>query len=471
MGARSLLGLSAVVAILVIVAYGPAWGEAPVLPPPATVADPPVVTQVIRGAGSCSSTACHGRVRPLSTKIQRNEHTTWLTSDQHTEAFEALSSPRSQSIVDKLGRKDSPAYEEPRCLACHTTFLPSKVATEAMAIRRDGVSCESCHGPSDRWIAEHTLPDWAGRGPEVKAQFGMVDTTDLVRRARVCAGCHIGAPAKNGLPVRDVDHDMIAAGHPRLYFEFSAYFANTHHHWRDYAGSDATADFPARAWAVGQLVSAEIALELLRDRAGRAQSAPGQKSPVVWPEFSEYGCFSCHHDLKDEPWRKSRLAGPSSSVPGTLQWGSWPYPLLGHVASAEPGIEALEFMVKLDGVRRLMSRPSPDPADVAWQSLAACWDLDAWLSALSRRDFNAPAVEKLFASIRSSGGSDAASWDAATQRYLALVPLSQALQALAPNRVDENRVKDLNRLRDYLMYRDGYASPKSYDPACVPEIR
>ena len=34
------------------------------------------------------------------------------------------------------------------------------------------------------------------------------------------------ADSRRGMPLRDVDHDMLAAGHPRLEFEFAAFMAN-----------------------------------------------------------------------------------------------------------------------------------------------------------------------------------------------------------------------------------------------------
>src|SRR5207253_2017930 len=97
-------------------------------------------------------------------------------------------------------------------------------------------------------------------------------------------GCHVGGPSEDGRPPRDVDHDLIAAGHPRLEFEFSGSLANLPAHWSE-KGRNAAPDFPARAWAIGQVASAGAALELLGDRARAAEQQSGR-----WPEFSEYDC-------------------------------------------------------------------------------------------------------------------------------------------------------------------------------------
>src|SRR5207302_8379860 len=140
-------------------------------------------------------------------------------------------------------------------------------------LRQDGVGCESCHGPAERWLGAHTRYGWDRLSPsEKETRFGMRPTKALDKRVGICVDCHVGSPG------RDVNHDLIAAGHPRLSFEFGAYLANMPHHWK---GSKQTQgpDYDATAWAIGQVASGQAALALLSDRASR-QTAP-------WPEFAE----------------------------------------------------------------------------------------------------------------------------------------------------------------------------------------
>ena len=94
-------------------------------------------------------------------------------------------------------------------------------------------------------------------------QYGLTPLGDLSVRTRTCAGCHIGAPPLDGLPVRNMNHDMIAAGHPQLHFEMGSFLANVPKHWR---GRDEGPDFEARAWAVGQVASARAATRIIRWR-------------------------------------------------------------------------------------------------------------------------------------------------------------------------------------------------------------
>ncbi len=55
----------------------------------------------------------------------------------------------------------------------------------------------------------------------------MVDTRDLVKRTEKCLSCHLGSEEKF------VDHEMIAAGHPDLFFELDSFSAVMPRHWKE----------------------------------------------------------------------------------------------------------------------------------------------------------------------------------------------------------------------------------------------
>src|SRR5262249_53689511 len=148
----------------------------------------------------------------------------------------------------------------------------------------------SCHGPAEKWLTTHYLREWQQKKPEEKEALGLRPTKDLVVRAQVCVTCHVGGSGS------EVNHDLIAAGHPRLRFEYGAYLANLPKHWDEKKDRKGRPDFDAQVWAVGQVVSMQASLQLLEHRA----AAP--KAP--WPEFAEYDCFACHHDLADQKWRR-----------------------------------------------------------------------------------------------------------------------------------------------------------------------
>jgi hypothetical protein len=292
----------------------------------------------------------------------------------------------------------------------------------------------------------------------------------------------VGRSERDELPLRDVNHDLIAAGHPRLNFEFAAYQENQPKHWKT-EGLATAADFPARSWALGQLISAKAALELLRDRAAAVAAAATLPVPLpsaaanqsLWPEFAEYECFSCHHSLADEPWRRNRRGGSSLGSP---TWGSWYYPMTTAVLEHADVDRAAanEFESALRSLIKEMSRPIPDAAAVnplAEQGIKALDDLISDLSArpASSPPFDAVGVERLTNGFNHPAAwNQVMSWDHAAQRYLALVPLNQARGRLDPRRAaDQQALSDeLRALLDRLRFPPGYDSPRKFDPRRRP---
>ncbi|WP_406699652.1 multiheme c-type cytochrome [Singulisphaera sp. Ch08] len=414
------------------------------------LARPIALTQANWGAGRCSSTACHGSPTPVyGSRIFRNEHTVWASRDRHAGAFQTLYSDLSRSIAKKLGQgagRTIPAHQDGRCLACHSTPGPAVNPELAATIRQDGVGCESCHGSSGSWLALHTTYDWDLLTPRDKEErFGKVRLDDLTVRAERCAACHVGVPARDGRPAREVDHDLIAAGHPRLNFEFSSFLANLPAHWME-TGRNAASDFPARAWAVGQLVSGRTALELLESRAKEAAGA-GPNGPSRWPEFSEYDCASCHQDLRARP-SGTRNVGPAS-IPGVPAWGTWYFPLVSKLADLSRGEEPLAMTADacLDRLRASMNVPLPDSHRVAGEAGQAAQALERWLTTVRQESFDPPKSESLLRNLRANEiqrvEPAGPGWDLEAQVYLGLVPLRQSL-----GQAWQNDPGLLNELRD-----------------------
>jgi hypothetical protein len=138
-----------------------------------------------------------------------------------------------------------------------------------------------------QWLGPHTRPN--SHAESVKA--GMIDTKDVAVRAKTCLACHLGTGDQQ------VDHELIAAGHPDLAFELDTFTAGQPAHHRP--------EKPAmrvRAWAVGLT-------------AGLAES---MRLMASHPEdFSHFECYQCHHDLRAESWRIQR--GYGARRPGSLQ--------------------------------------------------------------------------------------------------------------------------------------------------------
>lgn len=268
------------------------------------------------GSNSCSASVCHGGSdlgKPFS------EATTWRAHDPHTCAYETLLTPLSQNIARHLWGDRRSAHEEPLCLKCHVH--PEYANASSTFRKQDGVGCESCHGPAHDWVGAHYREAWQSLALKDKRAKGLADTQSLPGRAEICARCHVGTPDAS------VDHDLIAAGHPPLRFEFATYLANLPAHWevgkdkgrhREGEGITRTEYFHASAWTIGRQVSARIALELLAHRADPANGKP-------WPEFAEMDCFACHHDLGG-PNERQKKAHLVDRRPGSVPWSRTHYP-------------------------------------------------------------------------------------------------------------------------------------------------
>jgi hypothetical protein len=245
----------------------------------------------------------------------------------------------------------------------------------------------------------------------------MRDTRSLSGRVRLCVDCHVGAPDQ------EVDHDLIAAGHPALRFEFGSYHALLPRHWDDRKDRDGRPDLEARAWAAGQVASGQAALRLL---AAHASKDAGRGS---WPEFADYDCFSCHHDLQASSWRQLRTSG-SSGVP---LWGDWYFSALKAALRARtknPGPSIQEITDKVTELKKLLDRWNPPREVVAKRAAALAQQLEReWLG---DGDDLKPAELLIQELIQRNDADASLSWDATTQTYLGLAALQHAWKDLHP---------------------------------------
>jgi hypothetical protein len=443
------------------------------------------------GVATCASMSCHHANGPAGTK--GSEYSTWAGYDNHARAFQVLYDDRSKQMVrnlwpEKHGQAPHPETE-PVCLKCHASGdgglnddgTPKGNLGPRFALA-DGVGCESCHGAAEKWLTVHYQPGFKDLPAEKKAELGLRNTRkdrDLSVRAKLCTECHVGDANK------DVNHDLIAAGHPRLNFEFGAFHAMYPKHWPVAADRDRYGQgFEARAWAVGQVVTARAALELLQARA--ASAAKGGENAKPWPEFSEYACFACHKDL-----RVIETKGPAQKRPaagrriGSLPWGTW-YVTMPEVYGAESGGEGKKLAEDVGELRELMERPGLRPDGVVGPAREAVKALDGWLKEVQGKPAMTPeGVRRLMAAFAREAQTrkGALNWDEASQRYLALGALHQALQDLtcppSPPPLREDLLKmrrvreDLLRIRRTLKdsFKAGFDSPREFTPAAERGVR
>ena len=267
-------------------------------------------TRKFVGSASCAASACHAAPRAGvrdESRSRGNEYTLWRQSDPHARALASLSTNEGQQMLAALGiaaKRGEPGYDN--CLRCHNLEPePNLRATSWQP--REHVSCESCHGPAEKWLALHATDSWGDSRTtaeqESQLKLGFVPPQ---RMAKKCSECHVGAPD------RQVNHDLIAAGHPPLRFEFAMDMARMPKHWRN------TSQTRWQQWRTGQEANALSFLDLVESRLA---------GDSVVPEFSEYECSSCHHPISSA----SRSAVSNSARSGKPRWADWYFTTLPSV--------------------------------------------------------------------------------------------------------------------------------------------
>jgi hypothetical protein len=195
----------------------------------------------------------------------------------------------------------------------------------------------------------------------------MQDTRNVIHRTEKCLECHLGTKNKF------VDHEMIAAGHPDLYFELDSFSAVMPRHWKVPRESEPgksvedAAWVGVREWSTGQAVQLHAALERLNWRAKNERS----DKKDVWPEYSELSCFACHHALgpAKDSWRQEH--GYVGRRPGDPAWNSSRYAVFRLLAKQIDSSNGQELDRQLLVVSDEMSKLNPDCNAVAAAASAA----------------------------------------------------------------------------------------------------
>ena len=209
------------------------------------------------GVNSCGGSMCHGRQHSTGDVVYQNEIAIWQSTHSylgaHHRAYQVLNGALGKAITRNMGWED--ASKRAECLGCHTDLVAESEQGLYYQIT-DGVSCESCHGGSERWLKLHYGASWDGSR---HADMGYVDLSNVNLRAQVCLDCHLGSNNGNQF----VTHEMMSAGHPRLAFELSIFEDLQAHYEVDQSEQGQELDvMTAQVWALGQITAAERYLEL-----------------------------------------------------------------------------------------------------------------------------------------------------------------------------------------------------------------
>jgi len=496
------LPLLLIVAIIVVVgaALFPITNPTPVkviqrsLTPVATTDNPDSTTSVHNvGARTCASSTCHGSPRPdtqHANMIRRDEYMIWLEQDPHYRAYTDLDSPLGKQIFAKLGLTNNgkvPRGKKARyqstynnCLQCHATVIESiNEKGDLETIATEGISCESCHGAASNWRTTHYTTDFTGLSTDQKSQQGLAHVGNLWQRTNSCVKCHVGSSTA------EVNHDLIAAGHPVLKFEMTAYSAQMPKHWKSMRATNPTEQHrETYLWLMGQISSLIASLEQLQARANQpsTESTTTTQLHEIWPELSESNCYACHHDLDlSDTWRPS-IADPQAGHKHLLPINDWYACSLAAIAKVEGNagnMAAQRFAENWQQLTGSMEKTlSPDPAEVSARCRDTLSALNDWLapSELHNKQrhpqYDHQRLVNLTSTVMQDDGLNhiLQNWDRATQTYLALYAFSSTQDAEGNTSVAAS--KSLRTARDLLAFPHHtdyrFASPTNFKGVLKP---
>jgi hypothetical protein len=447
---------AALALVLAAAGCGPRRVERPPAAPPAAARP---AARGLLGAGSCTSSGCHAAAY-AGHADWRSAYTMWAARDPHAGAHEALRGPLADRIVAALAARDParpqpPATENLACVGCHATARGPAAG--------EGVSCESCHGPAGQWLAAHTTAGWKTRGNDL----GMIDLADPFTCAETCADCHVGGPPTADGAIREVTHDLIAAGHPRLAFELRGYKRAEPPHWRDRfaAPADAAAPGPLDEWAAGRLATLAKFLGQVDSQAEAARSGRRGITCGAWPEFTAFDCHGCHR-----PAAFAALAPPSAARPDAPPGSPRLEPMYWtHFDAILPAAEA-ETLARVRG-----------EIDRSWARVPDASSLAAALRAI---EASRPGLHDRLAAVaagdlagRIVAGTNAANWAEAVSALGALeavVDRETSADRLAATDEVRSRLSALRTLLEFPVETSAgtterFSSPRGYDAAAVAE--
>ncbi len=263
----------------------------------------------------CMTSACHGASVAPDTPTWQRSGKIWFDQDPHAQAYTDLLTQSSQRIVEKLSNRSQSVssdeyrqFLEEKCVSCHASeHAPAEQRTL-------GVDCQSCHGPADAWDQTHYSKQWQSLGAKRFDQTRMLNMESISSRAAICSSCHVGELNRQGRE-REVDHRLMAAGHPAMHFDFELFSQRYPKHWAvSETSSTESHGNSFRQWQIGKLQASIVRLKLL---AARVEPVSTSGSARDWPELTEYSCYSCHHKLDSPSWRPPR--GSTNS----FVWDSW----------------------------------------------------------------------------------------------------------------------------------------------------
>ncbi len=355
------------------------------------------------GPATCATSVCHGKVTPDETSnVLLNEYRTWSNDDYHARAYTVLRSDESRRMAERLGLGNPTTAKI--CLDCHADNVPVERRGEKFQIS-DGVGCEACHGGAERWIESHA-EDGATHADNLAR--GMYPTERPEARARLCLSCHVGTETKFA------DHDIMAAGHPRMSFELETFTVNQPAHYvidDDYRERKGEID-SVTMWATGMAMKAERQLDLIRSELFSGHG--------LFPELAFFDCHACHHPM--DALRMHGTPVTRGLPPGMVRLDDSSFQMLlaiGDVLDAQTGERLRE---RTRGLHTATTR-GREPLRAAADALDAA--VDDLRRILDERDYSGQDLRRMRAVlVERAGQGRYGDFTSAEQAFLAVETLS-----------------------------------------------
>jgi len=114
------------------------------------------------------------------TEKQGQQVDIWKKS-KHAEAYQTLLTDKANAFAKERGLT-KPAVESPECLQCHVITSPN---VDKGLDMKDGVQCETCHGPGSEYKSITIMKD---KAKSIAA--GLTEFKDDAAIEKACRKCH-----------------------------------------------------------------------------------------------------------------------------------------------------------------------------------------------------------------------------------------------------------------------------------------
>lgn len=388
------------------------------------------------GTVNCASSTCHGSIAERSaTPVLQNEYTTWLREDPHTQAYAVLKNAQSQRIAKNLGL-GQPAHEAKVCLDCHSHNVPASKQGPRFD-KSDGINCEACHGPAEKWIKTHVEPK-ASHAKNI--ENGLYPTSDPYAAAKLCTSCHVGDAS------RPITHQIMGAGHPRISIEVETFMALEPPHYKideDWVQRKGAYD-AGKIWAMGQFASSANLLELIAD--------PKRNRQGIMPELMMFDCHACHSPMSKKDWSKDL-----ARTPGQARINNSSLIMVQAIVRAAAPQHSAETARLVNQLHVASTSPAANIADVESAAKALIGQLNSARKTVAAVSFNEAVLEKLLKELVTMAASNQyADFAGAEQAYMSISSVANGLARKGNSRLAQTVNSKMNRLLKLLSNDEAY---------------